>query len=668
MPPRAAAVSQDEQQQLAPRALRKRKVDPLLGATLAGKYKIIDKLGEGGMGTVYRATQMPIDRLVAVKVLLGKLAEDEVAVRRFEQEARAVSKMQHPNTVTIYDYGQTEDGRLYLVMEFLKGRTLTDLLRADGPLDGKRVIKIIREVCASLADAHAAGIIHRDLKPDNIFLTEVGGDADFAKVLDFGVAKLADNEAAATLTQTGMIFGTPKYMSPEQAEGKPIDFRADIYAIGVVMYELLTGRPPFLADTAVALLLKHISEPAPDFAKIRPDLHVHPHLEAVTMKALAKNPDNRYLMVTDLSHDLTQILGHITTGPIPAASTTTEPRQAAMSSALPTEVVPGQLGRPDISSGELLSPQAVPDGLSLGVPAAGGLRQPHVGATQPADAAAILAASPTAAQPRAQGPLQSATLTEPEVMPAAGTTQPIAGQGPQIETLGGVMGLDTSQPLRPPRRSNNGLLVGLGVVALVGAVLAVVLSGGEDSTVTSSPIEKPVVEKPEVEELVAEKPEVEEPATDDGKDPVAASPEPRSPRSNTRRTPRPTPQEAPVEVTPPAPPPESLKVTFKFESSPAGALVVLDGAQIGRTPFTREFPKGIDVVSFVFSADGFKADKVIASLSNDRTVQASLQKAAAEPAVTTPKPPKPATSKTKPPTTPPKKDVLNERVDDLKDL
>src|SRR5687767_6135302 len=185
---------------------KKKKQDQLVGQLLAGKYKILKKIGEGGMGSVYIANQEPIDRKVAVKVLLGKLAEDEVAVKRFEQEARAISRMQHPNTVTIYDFGKTEDDRLYIVMEFLKGTTLTNVIRKEGILVPPRACKIMRQVCASLADAHAAGIIHRDLKPDNIFLTDVGGDPDWVKVLDFGVAKLADSEGG-TLTQTGMIFG-----------------------------------------------------------------------------------------------------------------------------------------------------------------------------------------------------------------------------------------------------------------------------------------------------------------------------------------------------------------------------------------------------------------------------------------------------------------------------
>src|SRR5262245_37097163 len=340
------------------------RVDPLIGTVFAGKYKIIKKIGEGGMGSVYIADQEPIDRKVAIKVLLGKLAEDEVAVKRFEQEARAISKMQHPNTVTIYDYG-TEGDRLYIVMEFLKGKTLTQLLRQDGVLAGPRACKIMRQVCSSLADAHAAGIIHRDLKPDNIFLTEIGGDPDWVKVLDFGVAKLADTDGG-TLTQTGMIFGTPKYMSPEQAEGRPIDYRADIYALGVVLYELLVGRPPFVADTPVGLLLKHISEPPAPFSRVRPDLNIDPRVEAIVMKSLEKNPDRRQQIVGELANELAAFERAITGGHLVGASGfITGPAPVP---GLPTEVVGGAQPSAGMTPAGLVPPNQVPGNLSLSVP------------------------------------------------------------------------------------------------------------------------------------------------------------------------------------------------------------------------------------------------------------------------------------------------------------
>lgn len=278
--------------------------DRLLGTFLAGKYRILEKIGEGGMGTVFVANQEPIDRQVAVKVLHHSLANDEIAVRRFEREAKVISRMRHPNTVTVYDFGRTQAGELYLVMELLEGQTVAQLVRADGPLPGLRAARIIRQACGSLSEAHELGIIHRDLKPDNIFLTHYGEQRDFVKVLDFGLVKLADSDSFHRLTQQGKVYGTPRYMAPEQAEGRPIDNRSDIYTLGVVLYEMLTGRPLFTAETMVALLVKHIQTPPPPMGAVRPDLDVDPRLESIVMWALAKKAGDRPQSVVELAREL----------------------------------------------------------------------------------------------------------------------------------------------------------------------------------------------------------------------------------------------------------------------------------------------------------------------------------------------------------------------------
>lgn len=641
--------------------------DPMLGTNLAGKYKIIKKLGEGGMGSVYTAQQMPMDRMVAVKVLLGKLAQDEVAVRRFEQEARAVSKMQHPNTVTIYDYGKTEDDRLYIVMELLKGKTLSDALRAAGGtgLDPKRVVHIGRQVCASLADAHAAGIIHRDLKPDNIFLTEIGGSKDWVKVLDFGVAKLADNEAGATLTQTGMIFGTPKYMSPEQAEGKPIDARADIYAIGVVLFEMITGRPPFVAETPVALLLKHIAEPAPAFRKVRPDLAVAPELEGVVMKTLEKNPDKRYSRVEELANDLDACLRMLVTGPQLLAEAGTQPHAAPR--ALPTEVSPVAPHAGDLSPGELRPPNLVPSGISLGPPdirrmptepAPPGPDQlgPRTGATRPS--APPLTAGTDFQLRHAPDPATAALGTAP-----GGATRPIPGTGPGIETLGGGLpGTDLSQPIRASKQPRRWpILAGVGAVAIAGVVFAVA-SGNQRTTVASQPLDLTQVEDPKTAAPVAA--------------PVPVEPEPKAPveppvappvgqETGIATTRRPT--RTPERVAPKAPAPApSRKVSFRFESAPSGAIVEVDGKQIGRTPFTREFVRGDEMLSVEFRLAGYEPKRQLFTLSADRSVDVELKKLAEEPRreqpVVRPEPKRPDPATKRPETERP----LDERVDDLK--
>lgn len=283
---------------------RQPRPDRLLGSLLAAKYRILEKIGEGGMGTVFLANQEPIDRQVAVKVLHHSLTNDDVAVQRFKREARVISKMKHPNTVTVYDFGQTDEDELYLVMEFLEGQTVAQLLRVEGPLPGFRAARIIRQACGSLSEAHEFGIIHRDLKPDNLFLTRYGDQKDFVKVLDFGLVKLGDNDTVHRLTQQGKVYGTPRYMAPEQAEGKPIDHRSDIYTLGVVLYEMLTGRPLFTAETMVALLVKHIQTPPPPMAAVRPDLNIDPRLESIAMWALAKKASDRPQTVRELAREL----------------------------------------------------------------------------------------------------------------------------------------------------------------------------------------------------------------------------------------------------------------------------------------------------------------------------------------------------------------------------
>jgi serine/threonine protein kinase len=651
---------------------RRRRPDPLLGTTIADKYKIIDKLGEGGMGTVYRAMQQPIDRLVAVKVLLNKLVDDDMAIRRFEQEARAVSKMQHPNTVTIYDYGQTEDGRFYLVMEFLKGKTLTDLLREDGPLKSHLTCHIIRQVCASLGEAHAAGIIHRDLKPDNIFLTTVGSDPNFVKVLDFGVAKLADNEAGATLTQTGMIFGTPKYMSPEQAEGKPIDFRADIYAIGVVMYELLAGRPPFLADTAVALLLKHISQPPPTFERIRADLQVPARLEAITMKALSKDVDARYSNVEELSEDLYQCMSSMSTGPIQAMGMSTQ--RVPVGGAVPTEMVPNQ--EVPASTG-LVSPQAVPENLSLGV--------------NPDDASTgnNFSSAPPAAATESAPMIHGAT--QPAPVPAAATEQhfapPAAGIGSGDSTTPfSADALSPSNELfldarhRQKRESKGMIYAGLGLLTAAVGILVVVSTRTPESQ--SVPLDSANLNGGALAPAADPKEDQAKPKTaDNNSSSKAKNDDPsrvnnrvrnvkRTNRKNvgnkrTQNTAVATDNDKPVKA-----PAADNKVSFRFASSPPGAMVSIDGRQLGQTPFNTEFSKEVSPVNFVIELKGYVTKEVTASLARDHQINATLEKKPAPKKRNktkiirrVKKQPKPESDRIDD-----EGDPLNERVDELKDF
>ncbi len=261
--------------------------DPLIGVLLDARYEIERIVGVGGFGRVYRARQLNVDRAVAVKVLSVDASQQSDQVRRFENEARIISRLRHPNTLKLVDSGRTPDGRLYIATEFLSGSPLDIALRAR-PMDSARVLRLLRQVCSSLAEAHEAGVVHRDLKPANVFVEAVGGE-EVVKVLDFGVAKLTQQ---ATETATGTIFGTPTYMSPEQASGEPVDPRSDLYAVGVLAYEMLTGRPPFRGSTPMSVLLKHIQEqPTPLSSLVDPPLM--PALEAFVMQLLAKGPDQR---------------------------------------------------------------------------------------------------------------------------------------------------------------------------------------------------------------------------------------------------------------------------------------------------------------------------------------------------------------------------------------
>jgi len=299
--------------------------DSLIGTTLAGKYRIDARLNEGGMGTVYRATHVLMEKTVAIKVLRPALAADEKIVARFSREARAASRISHPNALSVTDFGEDDNGIVFLVMEFLSGRTLKQLIRDDGPLPLPRVVEIIRQVGDALHAAHLQGVVHRDLKSDNIMLVDTMA-GDHAKVLDFGIAKInePDGKMDSGLTAPNLVIGTPQYMSPEQCsqEGE-IDARSDIYSLGVILYETLVGHVPFTADSPTMVMMKHLQEPVPSVLDERSD--VPPQVGRVIARAMAKLPGNRYQTVAELIEDLTIASGIATFAPVPAKIATTGP-------------------------------------------------------------------------------------------------------------------------------------------------------------------------------------------------------------------------------------------------------------------------------------------------------------------------------------------------------
>ncbi|PWT96208.1 MAG: hypothetical protein C5B55_00285 [Blastocatellia bacterium] len=283
--------------------------DSLIGQTLAGKYRVDAKLSEGGMGAVYRGTHVLMDKTVAIKVLRPSLAADEKIVARFSREARAASRISHPNALSVTDFGEDENGIVFLVMEFLNGKTLKQVIREEGPMQLGRAVDILRQVGDALQAAHAQGVVHRDLKSDNIMLitTAVG---EHAKVLDFGIAKIneADGEVDAGLTAPNLVIGTPQYMSPEQcSQSQEIDARSDIYSFGVILFEMLVGHLPFTGESPTIVMLKHLQDPIPSLLEERKD--IPPAIERVVTRAMAKVPANRYQTIRELLEDLSIAAG-----------------------------------------------------------------------------------------------------------------------------------------------------------------------------------------------------------------------------------------------------------------------------------------------------------------------------------------------------------------------
>jgi serine/threonine protein kinase len=272
--------------------LRSSEPDPLLGRVFEGRYRIDERLGRGGMGTVYRAQQMVVNRPVALKVLHGHSASEEREVARFRQEARAVATLCHPHTVTLIDYGETDDGVFFLVMELIVGHTLRELIAKEAPVGVPRATHILAQIAESLAEAHASGIVHRDLKPANVLLTEVVGQVDFVKVVDFGIAKVTGPAASPMrLTGTGLAIGSPRFMSPEQVSAKPVSAQSDLYALGAVFYELVTGRPLFPYTEPTPYLIAQLSE-EPRWPEVDGS-RLHGEAVEVFMACLAKLPSDR---------------------------------------------------------------------------------------------------------------------------------------------------------------------------------------------------------------------------------------------------------------------------------------------------------------------------------------------------------------------------------------
>src|SRR5512133_502632 len=280
--------------------------DPFIGREiLDGQFQILQKIGSGGMGSVYKAAEPKMNRMVAIKILHPRLSGRKDLASRFRREARAMSQLSHPNTVRVFLYEELDDGSLCIVMELLEGRSLN------------QAVRILSQVCGALQEAHNLGIVHRDLKPENIYLCNQGGLVDFPKVLDFGLAKVTEQQmrpGSLILTQEGMVFGTPEFMSPEQAQGRQLDARSDIYSLAVILFEVLTGKLPFVTQTPMEYIQKHVLEKPRTMSETAPERTFSPQLEAVIAKALSKRPDDRWQTAQEFARALEDVtnpgMGH----------------------------------------------------------------------------------------------------------------------------------------------------------------------------------------------------------------------------------------------------------------------------------------------------------------------------------------------------------------------
>jgi eukaryotic-like serine/threonine-protein kinase len=330
----------------------------LVGVVLDGRYRLDALVGEGGMGAVYRAQHLAMDRKVAVKLLKPHLAGDEVALQRFAREASSTLKVESPHAVKILDFGVTPMRDYYMVLEYLDGRTVQRELDVDGTFAPARVIHIGRHALAALGAAHRIGIVHRDIKPDNILLMKVGDDPDFGKVLDFGVAKLMEGSARSaksllSLTQAGMVFGTPEFMSPEQACGQPLDGRSDLYSLAATMFAMLTGRALYEGKTPIEWLTHHARTPAPHLADLAPGLAEHTELDAVLQRCFAKHKEQRPASAEELDAMLAALEGHQ-----PAVPEVRQPAMPKVTMFSPSTYMPALVAEPE----------TVPEGVTIRPP------------------------------------------------------------------------------------------------------------------------------------------------------------------------------------------------------------------------------------------------------------------------------------------------------------
>ena len=418
----------------------------LVGEVLDGRYKVLKKLGEGGMGEVYAAEHVHIDKRFAIKLLRPEIVSNQEAVTRFQQEARSSSSIKHRNIIAIEDFGKLPDGRIYMCMELLNGQALNDLIQQPQPID--RLLNILIQTGHGLAAAHARGIVHRDMKPENIFVTFQGND-DIPKILDFGIAKVAGNDGQNNLTRTGTIFGTPFYMAPEQALGNPVDARTDIYAMGVIMYEVFAGSLPFQGESFMGILTQHITtEPEPVSQRAaKAQRPMPPQLADIIMRCMRKDPQQRFSTMDELVNALIGVYRSIA-----GAGMSTYMEAFPVSAAHPVQ------GAPMTGAHHIGGPAAVAKTVGVGGQPSGGHPMPSGG--------------------------------HPMHTPPAGhPMQTPSGSAPAVPSASSSSGLydPSGSSVVAPKKSSMGLILAIfAVLAIGGGIALVVILSNKDESGASS--------------------------------------------------------------------------------------------------------------------------------------------------------------------------------------
>jgi tRNA A-37 threonylcarbamoyl transferase component Bud32 len=543
------------------------KIEDLTGRSI-GNYLITEKLGEGGMGAVYKGEHKLIGKKVAFKFLLRELSNKPDLVQRFFNEAKAVNQVGHPNIIDITDFGVTADGYHYFVMELLEGQELSKALKGGGPMDQPRAFHIVRQAADALAASHARGIVHRDLKPDNIFLINRPGDRDFCKLLDFGIAKLLENNDEMHKTRTGMVLGTPYYMSPEQANGDEVDHRTDIYALGIIMYQMLTGRVPFTGKTFSQIMVALLTAPPEPPRNLNPQ--ITEATNALILKAIHKDKNQRFQTMREFLDAL---------------------NQAAMG----------------------FMPQGMMSGMGTGsYPMMAGQPHPYFSATP---------------LPGFTGTPHPSFVGTPQ--PGMGGT-PVPGYGMGVPGTPTTMRSSVGEVVGPARQSKAGIFIAAGVAAVVaagGVIGFLVLAGPNKKPRPVASVDEDEGDGDRDRGSSGKKhsgksgPE----ASDDGDSSSGKSG--KGPKAKPVDEPPPPETSAPTTAAPPpatsAPREETAKVVFG--SKPDGAVVTdAAGKTLGTTPFTLDLPIG-DELNVTFKSGKMTAKKTFTVKKGGLEVSVTLK-------------------------------------------